>query len=143
MIERYFNLDPELKRMLLVSMAFHAAVILFFTIKMTFFTDVPKYEPAIRVDLVGLPEKRDPDKPLAPAAPKPEPVKETPKPQEKKVETKATPTETKTSKLSQSEALNKLKAQSALEKLKNLKEEKPAAPSTAGDAKPQTDVIKG
>lgn len=138
MIEKFHNLEPDIKKMLLMSLAFHASLILVFTVKMTFFpSDIPKYEPAMRVDLVGLPEKRNPDKPLAPAAPTPvaEPAKETPKPktEEKKVETK-------TSKTSQASALNKLKAQSAIEKLKNMKEEKASAPA---DAKPQSDVVRG
>lgn len=145
MIEKYHNLEPDIKKMLFMSLAFHASVILVFTVKTTFFpSDIPKYEPAVRVDLVGLPEKRNPDKPLAPAAPAPvaEPSKETPKPQEKKVEEKkAEAKPTKNAKNAQADALNKLKAQSALDKLKNMKDEKPAATPT--DAKPQADVIKG
>ncbi len=141
MLEKYFNLEPDLKKMLFLSLAFHAGVVFIFTIKMTFFTDVPKYEPAIRVDLVGLPDKRTPDKPLAPAAPKPEPVKEVAKPQEQKPKVEEKKVESKTSTVSQSDALNKLKAQSAIEKLKNTKTEKPV--QNSGESKPQTDVIKG
>lgn len=140
MIERYQNLEPDLKRMVLMSLAFHAAIVLVFTVKTAFFpSDIPKYEPAIRVDLVGLPNKRNPDTPLtAPTpTPAPEPVKET-KPESKTVkeEKKTVPAKNSTT---QSAALNKLKSLSAIEKLKDMKEEK----TEVAEAKPQSDVIKG
>src|SRR3989344_8950524 len=121
MIEKYQNLEPDMKKMVFMSLAFHAALVLVFTVKVAFFSsDIPKYEPAIRVDLLGLPDKRDPDRPLtAPTpTPAPEPLKAEPekasaKQLEKKVETKTTTT-------SQSAALNKLKSLSAIEKLKSM-----------------------
>jgi colicin import membrane protein len=131
MIERYQNLEPDMKKMVFASLAFHAALILVFTLKVAFFSsDIPKYEPAIRVDLLGLPDKRNPDQPLVAPSPTPAPeVKAPPKP-EKKAETKPSVT--------QNAALNKLKSLSAIEKLKNLKEEKPVA-----EAKPPAEVVKG
>lgn len=146
-IEKYQNLEPDIKKMVIVSLAFHAAVFLVFTVKTAFFpSDIPKYEPAIRVDLVGLPDKRNPDKPVVAPAPtpqpetKPEPVKEPPKPEPKspvkEPEKKAPPVKTSTT--SQSAALSKLKSLSAIEKLKAMKDEKPAT-----EAKPQAETIKG
>jgi len=141
MIEKYQNLEPDIKKMVIASLAFHAAVFLVFTVKTAFFpSDIPKYEPAIRVDLVGLPDKRNPDKPVvAPApTPAPEPVKEQPKPETKPTPPKATATPTKTSTTSQSAALSKLKSLSAIEKLKAMKDEKPVE-----ESKPQAETIKG
>lgn len=139
MVGRYeeSNLEPDIKKMIFVSLAFHAAVILVFTIKMVFFaSDIPKYERAVRVDLVGLPDKRSPDKPVV--APKPEapkaPEKKTPeKPEAKKPEPK-------TSTASQNAALNKLKSLSAIEKLKAMSD-KPK--ENKADTTPQTETLKG
>ncbi len=143
MIEKYQNLEPDIKKMVFMSIAFHAAIFLVFTVKTAFFpSDIPKYEPAIRVDLVGLPDKRNPDKPVTAPAPTPEPVKEEQKkPEEKtpqKEPEKKAATPTKTSTTSQNAALNKLKSLSAIEKLKAMKEDKPAV-----ETKPQAEVIKG
>ena len=144
MIERYQNLEPDIKKMIFMSLAFHVAIFLVFTVKTAFFpSDIPKYEPAIRVDLVGLPDKRSPDKPVTAPAPTPAPeqAKADPKPEAKippKEEKKAV-TPTKTSKTSQTAALNKLKSLSAIEKIKAMKEDdKPAT-----ENKPQAEVIKG
>ena len=55
-------MDIELKKMLGKSVMFHVSVVLIFTVKTFFFSsDIPKYDPAIRVDLIGLPDKRSPD----------------------------------------------------------------------------------
>jgi colicin import membrane protein len=140
MIEKYHNLEPDMKKMIFMSLTLHLALLLMFTIKMAFFTsDVPRYEPAIRVDILGLPDKRDPDKPLT--APSPTPAPEAVKAPPEKREAKAIPkVETKTNTVSQSAALNKLKSLSAIEKLKAMadksKEERVAE-------KPAAEVVKG
>lgn len=134
------NLEPDIKKMVFVSLAFHAAVILMFTVKMAFFpSDIPKYERAIRVDLIGLPDKRSPDKPLVaakPEAPKAPDVTET-KTEPKKDEVKKP--EPKATTASQNAALNKLKSLSAIEKLKAMSDK----PKEKSDATPQTETIKG
>jgi colicin import membrane protein len=145
--DKYQNLEPDLKKMIIVSLAFHAAIFLVFTVKTVFFpSDIPKYEPAIRVDLVGLPDKRNPDKPVVAPAPTPAPesVKEESKPEvkptpPKEPEKKAATVPKKTSTTSQSAALSKLKSLSAIEKLKAMKDEKPTVETT----KPQAETIKG
>jgi colicin import membrane protein len=141
MIEKHHNLDADMKKMIFMSLALHGTLLLIFTVKMAFFaSDIPKYQPVIRVDILGLPDKRDPDKMIAAPAPTPThetvkapPEKAPPKPIEKE--------ESKTNTISQSAALNKLKSLSAIEKLKAMseknKEEKPLA-----EAKP-TEVVKG
>lgn len=141
MVGRYeeSNLEPDIKKMIFMSLAFHAAVVLVFTVKMTFFpSDIPKYERAVRVDLVGLPDKRNPDKPVV--APKPE-APPAPKEPEKTVEkTETKKSEPKTNTLSQSAALNKLKSLSAIEKLKAMSDKNKDAKA---ETKPQTETLKG
>lgn len=143
MIQRFEQTDPELKKMLIVSVAFHVAIFLVFTVKTAFFpTDIPAYQPAIRVDLVGLPDKRNPEKPVV--TPKPEAIPEPAKPNVKEETPKAPAKEVKKadSGASQVAALNKLKSLSAIEKLKNMEVGK-----SKEEAKPQAmtepEVIKG
>lgn len=138
------NLEPDIKKMIFVSLAFHAAVILMFTVKMAFFpSDIPKYERAIRVDLIGLPDKRNPDKPLvaakpeAPKAPETAETKTTPKKDAKKDAVKNP--EPKATAASQSAALNKLKSLSAIEKLKAMSDKSKEKSNSA----PQAETIKG
>lgn len=97
------------------SLAAHVFIILFFTMKTVFFPKADlSYQPAVRVDIVDLPDKIE-TSPAPTPTPAPEPIK--PEPQfaepeirpEPKVDTKA----------KQKEALNKLKAMEALEKIKN------------------------
>ena len=119
------TMDSELKPMLLKSVVFHIAIVLIFTVKTVFFpTDISEYQATIRVDLVGLPEKKSPDQPIVqekPAASE----KLTPKP------TSTATTDKKESKKEiskeQNSALNKLKTLTAIEKLKNQQEEQKKA----------------
>lgn len=121
---------------LLASVCFHLALVLFFTVKSVFFTAEPvDYSAAIRVDLIGLPDKLDPSTVLPPkqetaeAPPQPAaeaaPEKTTPPKMPEKVE-KAEPKEPvmaekpkeKDFKKQQNDALNRLKAMAALDKIK-------------------------
>ncbi len=138
---RYEDADQELKKMIIASVVFHVAIFLVFTVKTAFFpSDIPEYQAAIRVDLVGLPDKRSPEKPVV--APKPEEPKAPPTPPK---ETKAPPEKTPPAKAaakkdtaaSQAAALNRLKSLSAIEKVKNMEASKKE------DASAEPEVIKG
>lgn len=122
---------------LLVSLAFHVVIFAFFTVKSIFFSTEPiDYSAAIRVDLVGLPDKLDPSTILPPKQenieisspqqkePQPEtktdvaeklPPKEIIEKKEPVFSQKPKPADYKNK---QNEALNKLKAMAALEKIK-------------------------
>lgn len=146
MIDRYSdaNLEPDIKKMIAISIAFHIGVLLVFTVKTAFFpSDIPKYQPAVRVDLIGLPDKRNPDKPVVAPSPKPEPVKEQEKKAPKAPEKKATEVKKTETKASQSAALNKLKRMSAIEKLKAMQDKPKAEEKPSEAAKPQTETLKG
>ncbi len=133
--------ELELTTGLKWSLGFHVGIVLFFLLK-TFFvsSDVINYDSAIRVDIVGLPDKIDP-KQLAPAeAPKPEPVlekKEEPPPapttevklpDKSKLDAEAINLDSVKKK--QQQALNKLKSMSAIEQIKkNIEAQKKAAES--------------
>ncbi len=111
--------EDNFKKMLLVSFGLHIFVVLFFSIKTVFFpSDIPKYLPSIRVDLVALPDKRTEQAPLAPKTAKEEVAHIS------KKESTKTSTKEKDVKKEQSDALNKLKTMSALDKIKNMKETK-------------------
>lgn len=142
-----------------VSFALHAILLSFFTLKAVFFTpEQIDFSQAVRVDMVGLPDK---EAKLPPAVvkenPKPAPVEKAPEKPEPKPEVKApekpAPKAEAPAKLppkptakddginleklknQQSNALDKLKAMAALEKLKQeAAEEKKAAPA-AGTGK--------
>lgn len=124
------TMDLELKKMILKSIAFHVAIVLVFTVKAVFFpTDIPEYAPTIRVDLVGLPDKRNPEEIVV------KPKIETPPQKQKQAETTKhqpspatqAPSTSSAAKApgakkelakEQSSAINRLKALSAIEKLK-------------------------
>lgn len=157
--------EDQLSRGIGVSFALHALLISFFTLKAVFFTpESIDFTQAVRVDMVGLPDKIDP-KELPPAATKeeakaPEPKKPEPKvekPAEKapppKPEVKMPPKVTKDPeainlekvKSKQQNALDKLKAMAALEKIKeDVAEEKAAeAAAVAKKAAQGSQKIKG
>ncbi len=131
-------MDVELKKMLGKSVMFHVSIVLIFTIKTFFFTsDIPKYDPAIRVDLIGLPDKKSPDEPMIQPKTEAAPAKVTVDAKTKKAEKPTLPDKTK----KQNEALNKLKAMNAIDKLKaqdSERQEKEALEKAAASK-----VIKG
>ena len=138
-----------------ISFALHAVLISFFTLKAVFFTpEAIDFTQAVRVDMVGLPDKVDPTtlpppstaKETKPApAPKEEPKPVVEKPAEKPAEkTVAKPELPKhqpkkddsinleKNKASQQSAIDKLKAMAALEKIKEqVSEEKKKTPPAA------------
>ncbi|UXR65582.1 TonB family protein [Bdellovibrio bacteriovorus] len=164
--------DEQVTRGIGISFALHALVISIFTLKTVFFTqETIDFTQAVRVDMVGLPDKTPP-KDLAPPAkenPKPalpdkEPAKEKPveKPPEKVAEKKAEPkpepvklppakpkeegVNLEKVKAKQQNALDKLKAMAALEKIKeDVAEEKKKVAANAGTGKADTGAapIKG
>lgn len=129
------TLDLELKKMFLKSIAFHVAIVLIFTVKAVFFpSDIPEYAPTIRVDLVGLPDKRNPEEIVIKPKVEAPPQKQTET--AKTDTTKTPPAKTQTATTApgakkelakeQSSAINKLKALSAIEKLKQQQEQAPS-----------------
>lgn len=89
--------EEQLPRGLGISFALHALILSIFALKAAFFTpEQIDFSQAVRVDIVGLPDKLDKTPPAAtkeeakPAMPEKEPVAE--KPVEKTVEKKAEPT---------------------------------------------------
>lgn len=164
--------DEPIRRGLAVSIAVHVFIVLFFTVKAAFFTEPNiDFSQAVRVDIVGLPDKMDPNTKLAPATPdqkesaKPLPKEETPEPPaevkpadapklpEKKAEkvvTEKTPKAdpdalkmSKSAKEKQSSALAKLKAMAALDKLKEEVTQEPKKQSGNGNGKVGGALIKG
>lgn len=148
--------DGQLKRGIGISFALHAFLLAIFTIKAAFFTpETIDFTQAVRVDIVGLPEKIESQvPPPSKEEAKPTlPEKATPqeKPVEKVVEKKSTPAEPvkaqpqKTEdaislekvKSKQQSALEKLKAMAALEKIKNeaaAEKQKAASEAAKSDA---------
>lgn len=125
--------EEPMSNAVILSIAAHLLVLSFFIVKAVFLPDESlDYESAIRVDIVGLPEKYDPDKKIAPlpppeppkpeqakeekAKPAPEPVVEKEKPTLKK-EVEPDTVNLNQTKAKQAEALKKLKAMAALEKI--------------------------
>ena len=147
--------ELELATGLKWSLGFHVGIVLFILVK-TFFVsnEVIDYDSAIRVDIVGLPDKIDP-KQLAPAeAPKPEPVPEkkaeppSPPPAPPVSEVKL-PDKSKVDpdsinldsvKKKQQQALNKLKSMSAIEQIKKNVEAQKKASEAANQQKAVTQV---
>lgn len=70
------DFEPEFKKTLLASVVFHISIALVFTVKAVFFpTEIPEYVPTMKVDIVGLPEKRTPEEKISPLSePKTEPT---------------------------------------------------------------------
>ncbi|XGC81004.1 energy transducer TonB [Bdellovibrio bacteriovorus] len=169
----HLELEPQkneqLTRGLGISFAVHAVLLSFFVLKAAFFTpEAIDFSQAIRVDMVGLPDKVEP-KQLAPptaeearpALPekeppkpveKPEPVPTPqPKPQPKPEAPKLPPVVKKEDginlekvKAKQQSAIEKLKAMAALEKIKEeVQAERAKTPPGAGKAETGTQKIKG
>lgn len=147
------NEESGVKRGLAVSFAIHAFILSLFTLKAVFFTPPAiDFSQAIRVDMVGLPDKVAPTDLTEPAAKEPapapaakaeEPAKEAPKKEVKVAEKKAPLPDKKDNealnlekvKEKQQSALDKLKAMAALDRIKdevkNAKKETTAT-STSG-----------
>lgn len=149
-INRYadiFTPDDAFKKWVLISAVAHIAFALTVLLKsMVFPGETIVIQSAIRVDMIGLPDKKPEAVPVAPPAPTPAPapkIEESPKPEAKAPE-KPKPKPPKTvdiskSKDQQKQALEKLKQMSAIDKIKQLQKEaasaeaKPAAPQFAGN----------
>ncbi len=151
--------DLKIKKGLMVSLGVHIAILIFFTVKTLFFApDSIDFQAAVRVDLVGLPDKvqtlptEEPTQDSAKPDPNttPEPNKSVEKPAEKKSEpakplpTKKEPEAVNINKQKSKEkaALDKLKAMAAMDKIKDelAKEKKESA---SGKAKTGAAKIKG
>lgn len=134
-------MTDSLSKPVAVSAASHVALVLLFLIKAYLApSEAIDLRDAIRVDMVGLPEKQQqlPQKEIAPAPkapppvakPKPEPVKEKPKaPEAPKVDLHHKKDLAKT----QKNALNEIKAMEALDKLKNEMAAKATAKPVKGN----------
>ncbi len=113
------------------SLLFHVVVVAAFTVKFIFFPDVPlSLESAIRVDIVGLPDKMQ-EIPAPQIAPPITPPKETAPPVTEKMPDKPKQDDAinlNKTKSKQNEALDKLKKLSAIEQIKKSleSESKPA-----------------
>jgi colicin import membrane protein len=157
-----YNPDADLSKGLKVSIGLHAALFLTFTLRAIFFPSAEPiaYQSAIRVDMVGLPDKIDASQPLPPKKQeaKPEPkAAEPPKPEVKpKAEPKAKPepkpkaaikdpeaVNLNKDKKKQKDALEKLKAMSALDKIKEDVENEKKKMAGVGKAKESGTKIKG
>ena len=123
---------------ILISLGLHLVLFIFLTVKVVFFPrELTRHEPAVRVDMVALPEKIKPQVPLAEKAkpkpkpppkevekpkpvppPKKEPPKPKPKPKVKKPKAKPKPAKPKPK--PQSKAMKK-EQQGALERIKARK----------------------
>ena len=120
-----FNENAEFKAAIKWSLIAHVVVFAVFTIKATFFKDdAIDYSAAIRVDIVALPDKLDPNqislvKPEEKAKETTEKSKPEPLPEKKEKAKEPDTINLKKTKSKQQEALEKLKKQSALDKIKN------------------------
>lgn len=160
--------EEQISRGLGISFALHALILSFFTLKAVFFTPETKdFTQAVRVDIVGLPDKVQPQTLPPPAAEEAKPAlpqkekapeKVVEKVVEKVPEKKPAPVEVvKTPppkaddgvnlekvKTKQQSALEKLKAMAALEKIKeDVAQEKSKAPPGAGKSDSGVTKIKG
>lgn len=127
--------DDLFKQCLKLSLMAHVSLVLVWGLKSFILPSKTIVIPnAIRVDLVGLPDKPTPvKKTAAPAKPKPEPepkAKPEPKTKPKKDNTKS----------AQQKAMDKLNQLAALDKIKN---EKPVEEPAAEEVKPETPQYKG
>jgi len=147
----------DLLKGLKVSLGLHIALVAIFTVRGVFFTpEKIDYSAAVRVDIVGLPDKVEEQQlpPKQEEAAKPEPVKPEPAPKtppkEVKVEkpVKAPKKDTEAISLEkdknkQKEALDKLKAMSAIENLKKEVEKENKKVAGVSDSKSTATKIKG
>jgi colicin import membrane protein len=120
-----FNEESEFKSAIKWSLIAHAVIFGFFTIKAAFFNAEPiDYSAAIRVDIVALPEKLDPnkislEKPTEKEKENSEKSKATPLPEKKQKAKEPDAINLKKTKSKEQQALDKIKAQSAIDKIKN------------------------
>jgi len=152
--------DDDLLKGLKVSLGLHIALVAAFTVRAVFFApEKIDYSTAVRVDIVGLPDKMQEQQlpPKQEEAPKPQPVKPEPAPKappkEAKVEkpAKAPPKKDAEAinldkdKNKQKEALEKLKAMAAIEEMKKeaQKDKEPKKVAGVGDTQSQATKIKG
>lgn len=135
--------ELSFRKTIIISAVTHVVFILLFTVKAVFFpSELPEYLPVMKVDIVGLPQKRDPEEKIAPIAEPaskavPEPIK--PKPQTKtdtkdilekfKKDTKSKPTKEE-------------KIKDILEKFKN-EQAKPTSKPIAGNRVADGNALKG
>ncbi|MGZ3769275.1 MAG: energy transducer TonB [Bdellovibrio sp.] len=164
-LEQITPQDEQIKRGLGISLALHAIIFSFFILKTVFFEkESIDFSQAVRVDIVGLPDKVNPTTlpPPAKEAGKPEQAlpdkkKEEPLPPAPVPVTKNKVTETKAPakkeegvslekvKSKQQSALDKLKAMAALDKIKeavaNDKKEKPTGNATGGAQKIKGNIL--
>lgn len=150
--------DDRLNRYVGWSVGAHVGIVVFFMLKSIFFGGVPiEYERAVRVDLVGLPDKVTPQD-LTPAKPLPNPATAAPTPAaepqaeakpevKKEASPKLLPQKKKDndainldkSKSKQKDALNRLKQMEAMEKLEREAE----AERARAQAEAARKLIKG
>lgn len=164
--ERPTSEEEKLSRGIGVSFAIHGIILLLFTVKAVFFTpEQIDFSQAVRIDMVGLPDK-EPPKPAAPAKKeeakpalpdKPPEEKPVEKPAEKPVEkpAPAKPEPVKVppkkddgvnlekNKAKQQSAIDKLKAMAALEKIKEDVAAEKAKEVAKGKADDGGQKIKG
>ena len=149
-IEQQPQTDDSLSYAVGVSVALHVALVLFFVVKAAFFTAEPiDFSAAVKVDLVGLPDKvqkitAPPKAPPAAAKKEPEPVvklekKEVAPPVAKVVLPKKEPDAINLEKVKSKErnALDKLKTMDALDKIKEdlaKEQQKKSAAAAAASA---------
>lgn len=148
-----FPADERISRGLGISLAVHGILLSFFVIKTAFFTpEAIDFSQAVRVDIVGLPDKMKPEdltparEAAKPALPEKRAQEVAPKPLEKnlpKPVTQKDPEAVNIDKAKQQKALEKLKALAALEKIKQDVEEEKKAPPATGKSETSGQVIKG
>ena len=164
--EQLHNNEDRISRGLGVSFVVHAVLISFLILKAAFFPSQDiDFTQAVRVDMVGLPEKLkslpEPAKENAkPALPekekpaekpvektvekKPEPVKPEPKPVVKPKPAKPEGINLEKTKSQQQNALDKLKAMAALEKIKQeVQQQKKTPPPTSNGQDKTGAKVKG
>lgn len=159
--------DEDLSTGLKVSVGLHLALVAVFSIRAAFFEpEQINYAAAVRVDIVGLPDKLtdkvaaqqipdkqdNPAKPEPKSQPKPDPAPKNPAKEMKaekpvKVSKKDPDTEAinlNKEKNKQKEAIEKLKAMAAIENLKkDVEKEPPKKIAGLGDAKARSNNFKG
>lgn len=145
-IESFFAEKDAFTKWLLVSAGAHISFVLFITLKSLIFpSQTFIIENALKVDLIGLPDKK-PDTPpkkvaqeKAETKPEPAPPKAEVKPEPKKPEPKKPePVNISKDKANQASAIEKLKQMSAIDKIKNATKNEPVkAPSNTVENLPQ------
>lgn len=133
--------DDSFKQFLIVSLTLHFSFLLFFVVKNILLpSNVIEIPNSIRVDIVALPDKIDPEARPNPAEKKTEPLP-VPKTDDKKVNLNKEKVDLKET---QKKALDKIKALEALEKIKNevkAKENVPNATPASSSFKFKGNII--